>query len=187
VARHHAPRRRPGGTPPARCPRPRSPAGTRRPGRRPRCSATPTGPAAIGRVIRTIQLLRYLSDPQLRRRTTAATNKVESYNNFSAWCRFGNEGRVRDNDPAEQEKQVKFSTLLTNAVIFHTTLDMMAVLRQLAAEGWEIKPEDLAVLLPYLTMRINRFGVYATDEISVMPEEYDARLPGIDLAVEPVP
>ena len=58
----------------------------------------------VGRVIRTIQLLRYLSDPQLRRRTTAATNKVESYNNFSAWCRFGNEGRVRDNDPAEQEK-----------------------------------------------------------------------------------
>ena len=30
----------------------------------------------VGRVIRTIQLLRYLSDPQLRRRTTAATNKV---------------------------------------------------------------------------------------------------------------
>lgn len=141
----------------------------------------------VGRVIRTIQLLRYLSDPQLRRRTTAATNKVESYNNFSAWCRFGNEGRVRDNDPAEQEKQVKFSTLLANAVIFHTTLDMMTVLRQLAAEGWEIRPEDLAVLSPYLTMRINRFGVYATDEISVMPEEYDAHLPGIDLALEPAP
>jgi hypothetical protein len=103
----------------------------------------------VGRVIRTIQLLRFLSDPQLRRRTTAATNKVEPYNNFSAWCRFGNEGRVRDNDPAEQEKQNKFSTLLANAVIFHTTLDMMAVLRQLAAEGWEIKPEDLAVLSPY--------------------------------------
>ena len=141
----------------------------------------------VGRVIRTIQLLRYLSDPQLRRRTTAATNKVESYNNFSAWCRFGNEGRVRDNDPAEQEKQIKFSTLLTNAVIFHTTLDMMMVLRQLAAEGWEIKPEDLAVLSPYLTMRINRFGVYATDEITITPEQYDAHLPDIDLTLDPVP
>jgi TnpA family transposase len=32
----------------------------------------------IGRVIRTVQLLRFLSDPQLRRRTTAETNKVES-------------------------------------------------------------------------------------------------------------
>ena len=64
----------------------------------------------------------------------------------SAWCRFGNEGRVRDNDPAEQEKQVKFSALLTNAVIFRTTLGMTTVLRQFAAEGWEIKPEDLAIL-----------------------------------------
>ena len=36
----------------------------------------------VGRVIRTVQLLRYLSDPQLRARTTAATNKVESYNHF---------------------------------------------------------------------------------------------------------
>lgn len=41
------------------------------------------------------------------------------------------------------------------------------------------------MLSPYLTMRINRFDVYATDEIGVMPEEYDAHLPGIDLAREP--
>jgi hypothetical protein len=31
---------------------------------------------------------------------------------------------IADNDPEEQEKVLKFSTLLTNAVIFHTTLDM---------------------------------------------------------------
>jgi hypothetical protein len=30
---------------------------------------------------------------------------------------------IADNDPEEQEKIVKFSTLLTNVVIFHTTLD----------------------------------------------------------------
>jgi TnpA family transposase len=75
----------------------------------------------IGRVIRTVQLLRFLSDPQLRRRTTAETNKVESYNRFSEWCRFGNHGVIAANDPEEQEKILKFSTLLTNAVIFHTT------------------------------------------------------------------
>ena len=51
-----------------------------------------------------VQLLRFLSDPQLRPRTTAETNKVESYNRFSAWCRFGNAGVIADNDPDEQEK-----------------------------------------------------------------------------------
>ena len=136
----------------------------------------------VGRVIRTIQLLRFLSDPKLRRRTTAATNKVESYNKFSTWCRFGNSGVIADNDPEEQEKIVKFSTLLTNAVIFHTTLDMMMVIRELISEGWEITAEDLAVLSPYLAARIQRFGVYATDEITLTPEPFDAHL-DVDLAM----
>src|SRR5664279_1538148 len=138
----------------------------------------------IGRVIRTVQLLRFLSDPQLRRRTTAETNKVESYNRFSAWCRFGNAGVIADNDPEEQEKILKFSTLLTNAVIFHTTLDMMTAVRELIAEGRTITEQDLAVLSPYLTARIQRFGVYATDELALTPEPFDARL-AIDLATAP--
>jgi TnpA family transposase len=135
----------------------------------------------IGRVIRTVQLLRFLSDPQLRRRTTAETNKVESYNRFSEWCRFGNHGVIAANDPEEQEKVLKFSTLLTNAVIFHTTLDMMAAVRELIAEGWTVTFADLAVLSPYLTARIQRFGVYATDEITLTPDAYDAHL-GVNLA-----
>jgi hypothetical protein len=88
---------------------------------------------------------------------------------------------IADNDPAEQEKILKFSTLLANAVIFHTTLDMMTAIRELVAEGWEITLEDLTVLSPYLTGRIQRFGVYATDEVALTPEPFDARL-GFDLA-----
>lgn len=107
--------------------------------------------------------------------------KVEFYNRFSSWCRFGNHGVIADNDPEEQEKIVKFSTLLTNTVIFHTTLDMMMVIRELIAEGWTVTPEDLAVLSPYLTARIQRFGVYATDEVTPTPGAYDAHL-GVDLA-----
>lgn len=37
----------------------------------------------VGRVVRTVQLLRYLADAPLRQRVTAATNKVESSNGFS--------------------------------------------------------------------------------------------------------
>jgi hypothetical protein len=58
---------------------------------------------------------------------------------------------------------------------------MMTAIRELVAEGWEITPEDLAVLSPYLTARIQRFGVYATDEAALAPEPFDARL-GFDLA-----
>jgi len=73
----------------------------------------------VGRSVRTVALLRYLADPQLRARVTAATNKAESYHGFAQWLSFGNNGVLADNDPAEQEKLIKLNTLLANLVIFH--------------------------------------------------------------------
>ncbi|MEU2790335.1 Tn3 family transposase [Streptomyces sp. NPDC007100] len=130
----------------------------------------------VGRVIRTVQLLRYLSDPALRRRVTAATNKTEAFNGFSQWIGFGNRGVIADNDPVEQEKAVKFNALLTNAVIFHNALDIAEIVRQLLEEGWTIEPEDLAHISPYLAEHINRFGEYSTHELGVQPEAYETKL-----------
>jgi hypothetical protein len=63
----------------------------------------------VRRVIRTITLLRFISEPKLREEITAATNKAEAYNGFSAWLMFGNEVITR-NDPAGQEKILKFNS-----------------------------------------------------------------------------
>ncbi|MFF4867372.1 transposase [Streptomyces sp. NPDC001231] len=141
-----------------------------------RKNATYTAFREVGRVIRTAQLLRYLSDAPLRRRVTAATNKVESFNRFCQWIGFGNRGVIADNDPVEQEKAMKFNALLTNAVIFHNALDIAEIVRQLLEEGWQIEPEDLAQISPYLTEHINRFGEYPTHELGIQPEAYDPRL-----------
>ncbi len=122
----------------------------------------------LGRVIRTITLLRFISEPELREEITAATNKAEAYQGFSAWLRFGHEA-IERNDPAEQEKIIKFNTLLANCVIFHTALDMTAVLRQLADEGWPVTPAAIANLSPYIRERIKRFGEYATDGLTIAP------------------
>lgn len=66
----------------------------------------------VGRMIRTVALLRFLGDSALRARVNAATNKAEAYIGFSKWLRFGNHGVLADNDPVEQEKSVKFGSLL---------------------------------------------------------------------------
>ncbi|MFC9457097.1 Tn3 family transposase [Streptomyces sp. NPDC056983] len=92
----------------------------------------------------TVQLLRHLSHAPLRRRVTPATNKVEAFNGFSQWPGFGKRGVIADNDPVEQEKAMKFNTLLTNAVAFHNALYIAEIVRQLLEKGWEIDPEDLA-------------------------------------------
>ncbi|MGW2613036.1 Tn3 family transposase [Streptomyces mirabilis] len=129
----------------------------------------------VGRVIRTVQLLCYLSDPALRRRVTAA-NKTESFNRFSQWIGFGNRGVIADNDPVEQVKAMKFNALLTNAVIFHNALDIAEIVRQLLEAGQEIDPEDLSHISPYLIEHINRFGEYSTHELGIQPGPYETKL-----------
>lgn len=50
------------------------------------------------------------------------------------------------------------------------------IVRQLLEEGWEIDPEDLAHISPYLTEHIKRFGEYSTHELGVQPDAYDPKL-----------
>ncbi|MFE9139525.1 Tn3 family transposase [Streptomyces sp. NPDC007355] len=61
-------------------------------------------------------------------------------------------------------------------MIFHTTLDLMNVVRELQAEGWHITGEDLAAISPYLTDHVMRFGSYATTELTVRPDAFDPHL-----------
>ncbi len=116
----------------------------------------------LGRVIRTITLLRYLSDPALREQITAITNKVEAFHGFSTWLRFGGEVIGR-NDPEYQEKVVKFNELLANCVIYQNACDITAAANALAADGHPVDPDDLATISPYITHTIRRFGDWVLD------------------------
>jgi TnpA family transposase len=117
----------------------------------------------LGRVIRTVFLLQYISDMKLRQQITAATNIVEAYNGFSKWFFFGGFGVIANNDPIEQEKIIKYNDLVANAVIFHNVVDLTDVLRDLLKAGHLISREDVAALSPYMTSHIKRFGDYLID------------------------
>lgn len=117
----------------------------------------------LGRVIRTVFLLQYISDSQLRQQITAATNKAESYNGFSKWFFFGGDAVIGYNDPEAQEKIIKYNSLIANAVIFQNAVDLTEILQQLKREGHTIDREDVSALSPYLTEHIKRFGDYVID------------------------
>jgi len=129
----------------------------------------------LGRVVRTVFLLRYISDIELRDQITATTNKVEAYNGFAKWLFFGGEGVIADNDPEEQEKIIKYNDLVANAVIFHNVVDQTRILRELKQEGFPVNREDVAMLSPYVTSHIKRFGDYIIDADAV-PEAIDPTL-----------
>ena len=63
---------------------------------------------ALGQVIRTLFLLRYISERPLRRQINDCTNKVESFHGFLDWLFFGKEGVITENDADAQEKQLKY-------------------------------------------------------------------------------
>ena len=125
--------------------------------------------------MRTLFLLQYISDRELREQITASTNKVEAYNGFSKYFFFGGEGVIADNDPLEQEKAVKYNDLVANAVIFHNVVEQTRIIKTLMRAGWKITPEDVAALSPYVTSHVKRFGDYLID-VDALPEPYEIEL-----------
>jgi TnpA family transposase len=130
----------------------------------------------LGRVVRTVFLLQYISDPVLRRQITATTNKIESYHAFSGWLFFGGHGVIMHNDPIEQEKRIKYNDLVANALILQNVIDMTARLRELKQAGYPVNRETVAALSPYLTSHIRRFGDYVLD-MEAPPEPLYFELP----------
>ena len=130
----------------------------------------------LGRVVRTEFLLRWLGDEQIRVQITATTNKLEAYNGFSKWLCFGGEGTLPDKQSQDQEKRIKYTDLVANAVILQNTVDLTEAVRSLVTEGYEVKREDLALLSPYWTRHIKRFGDYIL-EWDEVPPALDDELP----------
>lgn len=111
----------------------------------------------LGRVIRTITLLRFLSEPELREQITAITNKAEAFHGYAEWLMIGG-ALLGHNDPEHQERIVKFNELLANCAIYSTALDITDVTNQLTAGGHPVDTDDLATVTPYIQHTIRRFG-----------------------------
>ena len=73
----------------------------------------------LGRVVRTLFLLRFISEAELRQSIRAEITKIESFNDFLHWISFG--GPVtKSGDPVEQTKRLKYMNLVANAVMLQT-------------------------------------------------------------------
>lgn len=117
----------------------------------------------LGRVERSIFLLKYINDPELRRIIQAATCKSEEFNEFIDWICFGGGGVIGDNMQFSQRKIIKFNHLLANMLIFHTVVHQTKAINKLRSIGIDIPDEMLSGFAPYWRDHLNRFGVFALD------------------------
>jgi len=126
----------------------------------------------LGRAVRTGFLLEYLGEESLRATIQAATNKSEAFNGFTKWLAFGNDGTIAENNRDEQRKIIKYNHLVANCVIFYNVKALTELLADLQTQGRAPDQETLALISPYLTQHINRFGRYSLnlDRTSTAPD-----------------
>lgn len=119
----------------------------------------------LGRVIRTVFLLRYLDSAELRRNIRIATNKSELHNELIQWISFGKAGLIHARTRDEERKMIKYNHLVANLLVLHNIAGMTRALRQVREDGFghAITKEALSGLTPYISEHINRFGVYELD------------------------
>jgi TnpA family transposase len=127
----------------------------------------------LGRVERTLFLLRFISNVELRRVIRAETTKIEAYNEFLDWVCFGGPV-VKSGDPVEQEKQLKYASLVANAVMLSNVVDLSEVLSAMARDGQSVTPALVARVSPYIRDHIRRFGRFALD-MTELPAPLDPK------------
>ena len=117
----------------------------------------------LGRVHRTLFLLNYIHDVQLRQKIQAATCKSEEFNQFIDWICFGGNGIISDNLRLNQLKIIRLNHFVANCIVFHNVVFQTKAINSLRRQGIIITDEVLASLAPYWTKHINRFGIFQLD------------------------
>ena len=134
----------------------------------------------LGRVERTLFLLQYISSSQIRRTIRAETTKIESFNDFLDWITFGGP-IIKSGDPVEQEKQLKYATLVANSIMLSNVSDLTEVLSSMSNDGHPVTAELAAATSPYMRKNIRRFGKYGLDmeemPAPLLPKPLPFRMP----------
>ena len=102
----------------------------------------------LGRLIKTLYLLRFIDDEAYRRRILVQLNRGEGRHQLARVVFHGKRGELRQRYREGQEDQLGSLGLVVNVIVLWNTIYMDAALSQLRAEGFDVLPEDVARLSP---------------------------------------
>jgi hypothetical protein len=75
---------------------------------------------------------------------------------------------IKSADPVEQEKRLKYASLVANAIMLSNVADMTEALAAMAEDGHPVTSGLVACLSPYMREHIRRFVQYVLD-MDVLP------------------
>jgi TnpA family transposase len=132
---------------------------------------------ALGRLVKTRNVLRYLHDTPFRRLIQAQLNRGESRHALARWLFFANQGEFRTSDYEAIMNKASCLSLLSNAVVLWNTLHMERIVRDLRADGMAIANQDLVHVWPLQRRHVVPSGVYFVNRIMpafTLPEPVEA-------------
>ena len=115
----------------------------------------------IGRIRKTIHMLRYIDDDEYRRHILAQLNKGESRHSVFRTIFHGKKGEVYKHYKENQEDQLNALSLVTNTIVIWNTVYIHKAAEQLKADGIPIKDEDIAKVSPLMHKHINTLGKFS--------------------------
>ena len=92
----------------------------------------------LGRLMKTLYLLRFIDDEAYRRRILVQLNRGEGRHQLARVVFHGKRGELRQRYREGQEDQLGALGLVVNVIVLWNTIYMDAALNQLRAEGFDV-------------------------------------------------
>ena len=117
----------------------------------------------LGRLEKTIHILRWYEDIYTRKRVSKQLNKGEGLHRLRAALLFGKHGELDSVEDEPLNLQASCLNLVTNAVVVFNTVHMAKFIEELKQEGLDISEDELGRVWPSRFGHINLFGKYHFD------------------------
>ena len=126
----------------------------------PRQNSLHTALREVGRIERSLFMLEWMKDPELRRRVQVGLNKGEARNALARAVFFNRQGDLRDRSFENQRYRASGLNLIVAAIILWNTVYLERAVAALREHGIAIDDEALAHLSPIGWEHVNLTGDY---------------------------
>lgn len=119
----------------------------------------------LGKIIKTIFILNYISDSKFRHTIQLQLNRGEHRHNLAQHIFFADQGIFKTSDYTEIMNKASCLSFVSNAILYWNTVRISKIVDQLKVEGYPVNNEDLARISLLMFKHIVVTGIYRFSEI----------------------